>query len=57
LKILQALLAASLPAKAAAEPALRLCPITGAIDRLDWAIRKAHSEIMHLFVEAQSIAA
>jgi cation diffusion facilitator family transporter len=31
--------------------------VAGAIDRLDRAIRKAHPEVRHLFVEAQSIAA
>ena len=36
---------------------LSAAQVAGAIDRLDRAIRKAHPEIRHLFVEAQSIAA
>jgi cation diffusion facilitator family transporter len=36
---------------------LSAAEVAGAIDRLDRAIRKAHPEIRHLFVEAQSIAA
>jgi cation diffusion facilitator family transporter len=38
-------------------PNLSAAQVTGAIDRLDRAIRKAHPEIRHLFVEAQSIVA
>jgi divalent metal cation (Fe/Co/Zn/Cd) transporter len=38
-------------------PNLSAAQVAGAIDRLDRAIRKAHPEIRHLFVEAQSIAA
>jgi cation diffusion facilitator family transporter len=38
-------------------PDLSAGQVAGAIDRLDRAIRKAHPEIKHLFVEAQSIAA
>jgi cation diffusion facilitator family transporter len=38
-------------------PNLSATQVAGAIDRLDRTIRKAHPEIRHLFVEAQSIAA
>jgi hypothetical protein len=37
-------------------PGLSAARAAAAIDRLDWAIRSAHPEVRHLFIEAQRIA-